>query len=151
MEPGRLSRDGFLGNDSRTLQDIIAADLATLQAAGIERENAANLLDELHEAADEALETPKTVCNGQVALLATEVRGRISCPFGCGTRVHKANIRIQARGLDLLLTPLSTHMIRRHGFFQGRGSPFRIEPDDLVTLYRICRSGTSGTEKNAER
>jgi hypothetical protein len=139
MAPGRLSRDGFLGADERTLDDIIGADLATLEAAGLEPHDIADLLDELHESADEALEGPKELYDGKVKIRETEVRGSIPCPFACAFRTHKANIEVTADGMTLLLTPLSAHMIREHGFFQGKGSPFRLEPTDLIRLYRICR------------
>ena len=144
MAPGRLSRDGFLGSDTRTLDDIVAADLAELAEAGLEVGAIADLLDELHEAADEAFENPRSLCGGRVTVQATEVRGRISCPFACAYRTHKANIEIQAKDLALRLTPLSAHLIRAHGFFQGRGSPFRLEPADLIRLYRLCREGAAG-------
>ena len=143
MAPGRLSRDGFLGNDERTLDDIIAADLAVLDAADLTAAEIADLLDELHEAADQALEMPRSLCGGAVTVQALEVRGQISCPFACAFHTHKANIEVQAGAMRLLLTPLSAHLIREHGFFQGKGSPFRLEPKLLVLLYRLCRGGSS--------
>jgi hypothetical protein len=40
-------------------------------------------------------------------------------------------------GNDLLTyTPLDAHLIAAHGFFEGKGSPYRIEPADLIALYR---------------
>ena len=42
--------------------------------------------------------------------------------------------------VDLSFTPLQAHLLREHGFLQGRGSEFRLEPRDLAALYRVCRS-----------
>ena len=141
MQGGRLSRDGFLGDDPRPLDEIVAADLAVFETAGITREEIADLLDELHRAADEALETPRTLFGGKVKVQLTEVMGRIPCPFGCGAQAHKAAIHVEAGGVAFTLTPLQIHLIREHGFFQGRGSWFRLEPSELVALYRLCREG----------
>ena len=141
MERGRLARDGFLGDDTRTLDDIIDADLAVLEAAGVATADLADLLDEFHEAADEALEAPRQLFDGKVQVQLTEVMGQIPCPFGCGVRAHKAAIQVQAPGLTFTLTPLQIHLIREHGFFQGRGSWFRLEPTELLALYHVCREG----------
>lgn len=35
-------------------------------------------------------------------------------------------------------TPLDAHLIAEHGFFEGKGSPYRIEPKELISLYRLC-------------
>lgn len=139
MAPGRLSEEGFLGTDSRSLEDIVADDLAVLAEAGIDRNELADFLDEIHRAADAALETPTTLYDGRLTVQSTEVMGRIPCPFACGYRTHKATIRVTTRTGSLDLTPLHNHLIREHGFFQGRGSAFRLEPRDLIDLYRLAR------------
>ena len=139
MAPGRLSRDGFLGGDDRTLDDIVAADQAVLEESGVSAEQIADLLDELHEAADEALENPRELFDGKVTVRLIEVRGLIPCPFACSFHTHKANVMVTAGRLAFTFTPLSAHLIREHGFFQGKGSSFRLEPEELVRLYRLCR------------
>jgi hypothetical protein len=139
MARGRLARDGFLGDDTRTLDDIIAADEAVLESEGVSRADLADLLDELHEAADEALETPRELFDGRVTVQLIEVMGRIPCPFGCGVPEHKAAIQVTAGDIVFTFTPLHAHLIREHGFFQGKGSWFRLEPLELIALYRLCR------------
>jgi len=141
MGRGRLARDGFLGDDMRPLDEIVAADDAALAAAGVSRADLADLLDELHAAADAALETPRDLYDGKVQVQLTEVMGRISCPFGCGSRSHKAAIQVRAGELAFVFTPLHAHLIREHGFFQGKGSWFRLEPAELIALYRRSRGG----------
>lgn len=145
MQPGVLSLTGFLGSDTRNLGDIIAADLAEVEAAGVSPSALADLLDELHAAADAALGSPRSVFGGQVTVQLVEVRGRIPCPFGCGHRAHKAVIEVRSGDLEFRFTPLHAHLVRQHAFFQGRGAPFRLEPLDAVRLYRACRgSGQTG-------
>jgi hypothetical protein len=38
-------------------------------------------------------------------------------------------------GKRLRFTVLGWHLIQAHGFFQGKGSPFRIEPVDLNEFF----------------
>ena len=139
MAPGRLSRGGFLGTDDRPIEEIVAADQAALEQAGVSREQLADLVDDLHRRADAALEGPVTLGGGRVHVRLIEVMGRIPCPFACGFRTHKASLEVTAGDLRLTLTPMHAHLIRAHGFFQGKGSDFRVEPADLAALYRLCR------------
>ncbi len=139
MQPGILSGEGFLGDDQRSLGQIVAEDAAILEAAGITARQIANLLTELHELADAGLESPVRVADGEVVVQECEVMGQIPCPFGCGKSAHKAALTVEFDGRRLQFTPLVAHLIGEHGFFQGRGSCFRLEPADAIALYRSCR------------
>ncbi len=138
MSPGNLSKDGFLGTDDRPVSEIVAADVAALEALGLDCEQAAELLDELHRKADQGLESPVVCFDGKVTVQGTEVKGGMPCPFGCGVRTHKACIRVRGEGLELVFTPMQVHLVRDHGFFEGRGSPFRMEPEALAALFHLC-------------
>jgi len=144
MAPGVLSQDGFLGTDGRSLQEIVAADRAELERAGVTPDEVADVIDGLHAAADRGLETPCPACDGRVSVEEIEVMGRIPCPFGCGYRAHKAVLRVHVAGRVFELTPLHAHLIREHGFFQGRGAAFRLESADAIALVRLCRTASSG-------
>lgn len=137
MRPGVLSAEGFLGTDPRPLDQIVAEDAAILAAAGITAGELGGLLAELHDQVDAALGGPVALAAGQVVLEEQEVMGRIPCPYGCGALAHKAVINVRFGNRNILLTPLHAHLIGRHGFFQGRGTIFRLEPEDAVALYRI--------------
>lgn len=139
MQPGILSRDGFLGTDKRNLADIIQEDTSVLEAETISREQLGDLLDELHEAADSGLESTVSVFGDKLKVRLIEGMGRIPCPFRDGDHEHKATINVEYAGKKLTFTPLDAHMIRTHGFFQGKGSPYRIEPRELCELYRFCK------------
>lgn len=140
LEPGHISVEGFLGTDERPLADIIAADLGEVEAAELTNELLGSFLEELHSIADAGWEGRVPAFNGKVTVRADETLGQIPCPFACGDHCHKAVIGVKdAAGADLLsFTPLDAHLIRKHGFFQGKGSPHRIEPKKLISLYRFC-------------
>jgi hypothetical protein len=139
LAPGRLSLSGFLGNDDRPLEEIIATDLAELDAAGLSTRQVADLLDDLHRLADEGLEAPREAFGGRATVRLVETMGRISCPFACGFHTHKAIVHVRAGPLVLRFSPLQAHLLREHGFLEGRGSAFRLEPRDLAALCAACR------------
>lgn len=149
MRPGVLSAEGFLGNDPRSLSQIVAEDTAALEAEGLTPAELGDFLADLHAQVDAALGGPIQLAEGQVTLEEDEVMGRIPCPYGCGARAHKAVIRVRFEGRELMLTPLHAHLIGAHGFFQGRGTIFRLEPTDLVALYRLVQGDPSPTDSAA--
>lgn len=140
MMPGVQSRDGFLGDDTRNIADIVAQDTAVLEEAGVSQEELATLLEDLHRRADAGLGTKVSTCNDRVSVeLVSEGMGRIVCPFKCGERAHKAVVEVSTPDTTIRFTPLHAHLIREHGFFEGRGAHFRIEPEALIRLYRTCQ------------
>ena len=140
MQPGVLSRSGFLGRDERPIADIVAADLAELQRAGMGPGEVGDVLDALHAAADAGLGAPQQVADGRLSVCSIEGLGTIPCPFGCGTNLHKGVVHVSWPEGSLHFTPLQGHLIREHGFFQGRGAQFRIEPHGAAALVRLWRA-----------
>jgi hypothetical protein len=139
MAAGVLSRDGFLGDDPRSLADIIADDQAVLAAAGVTAGQVGEVLEEISAAAEAGLETQVTLFSGVVTARLLEGMGRTPCPFACGVRNRKGELTIEFGPQRLVLTPLAVHMILEHGFFQGRGSRYRLEPATAVELLRACQ------------
>lgn len=140
LEPGALSIEGFLGHDERPLADIVAADTSEVEAAGLTVEELGSFLESLHAAADSGWEGRVPLFEGRITVRSDETMGQIPCPFACGDHCHKAEIAVKdAQGNNLLrFTPLDAHLIRNHGFFQGKGSAYRIAPAELIVLYRLC-------------
>jgi hypothetical protein len=140
LEPGALSIKGFLGTDDRPIADIIAADTGEVEAAGLTVEVLGDFLEHLHVTADGAWESRIPMFDGKISVRSDETLGQIPCPFACGASCHKAIIIVKdANGEDLMhFTPLDAHLIREHGFFEGKGSPYRIPPASLISLYRLC-------------
>jgi hypothetical protein len=58
------------------------------------------------------------------------------CPTGAGGRATANQFAITNRNSRRRLAgfELSAHLIRDHGFFGGRGTAFRIQPEDLALL-----------------
>ncbi len=133
MQPGVITLSGFLGSDTRSLNEIIAADAAVLASLDRTKEEIAARMDSFTQASwNSYLE--ETLIEGKY-LVQTEIyRGKLPCPFGHAGIFRKAVTRLTNRsnGLSVVWTSLNTHLIKAHGFFEGRGSAFRLDPQTLV-------------------
>ena len=135
MMPGVLSRDGFLGTDSRAIEDILDADHAAIAALGITPGELAAGLSRVFARATQSLGTPARIGTRLIAV-HREAMGRIPCPFGgCGV-FPKGDVELTdgATGESVLLTALGIHMVAAHGFCGGRGSRYRLDPAALARL-----------------
>ncbi len=140
LQPGVVSIAGFLGNDKRPIQEIIAEDVAKVAVAGLTTQELGQFLEEIHHAADEGWESYVSLYDGKIKVKSLEVNGKICCPFGCGSCSHKAIIEVKMGDAVILFTPLDAHMINAHGFFEGKGSEYRLEPSEILKLYFYCKN-----------
>ena len=133
MAPGVITRDGFLGGDHRPLADILLADEAAVKALGLEHEAMARRMIALRDAGMAGLGEFVDVAP-HFEVRVDSVRGRLPCPFGDPGIFPKTNVTVRNRrtGREITYTDLHIHLVRVHGFYEGRGSPFRLEPKDLA-------------------
>jgi hypothetical protein len=137
MRAGAITKEGFLGNDTRSIIEIIQSDEAQLQRLGLTHEKIAEKMLVLTEAALEAMGGIVVVGNYRVSAL--EVQGSLPCPFAHPPLYSKAIVDVERLDTQKKLrwTPLSLHLIAKHNFYQGRGSYFRHEPKDLAEFLGI--------------
>lgn len=135
MAPGALCGDGFLGDDPRDLADILAADDAAVAAAGATHERIAAGLGGWLGRAIAELGRPVQL-TARVTAVWREGMGRIPSPWPGEGVFPKGELELTdgSIGLTMRLTHLSVHLIAEHGFYQGRGSRYRLEPADLAEL-----------------
>ena len=135
LKPGAISRDGFLGKDRRRLATILAADDAEVRRHGLTHAALAARLTVFRDAAVAAFgewaEVPP-----HFEVQAESVRGGLPCPFGDPGLHAKTNVTVRNRttGREFRFTDLNLHLIAAHGFYEGRGSPFRVEPADVIAV-----------------
>ena len=67
------------------------------------------------------------------------VRGKLPCPFGDPGVFPKLNTTVRNLSLnqEVTYTDLHIHFILVHGFYEGKGSPFRLEPKALITVLEV--------------
>jgi hypothetical protein len=138
MAPGVITRDGFLGDDRRPLADILLADEAAEKALDLDHQAVAARMIELRDAGMAGLGEFVDVAP-HFEVRVDSVRGRLPCPFGDPGMFPKTNITVRNRqtGREIAFTDLHIHLILAHGFYEGRGSPFRLEPKDLAEVLEI--------------
>ena len=132
FKPGRISKNGFLGYDTRHVHDIIKEDLFVLSKLNITKEEVAHRLQFFIEHGKKAIENRLDLGDFTVEIFWS--KGMQPCPFGkCGLH-HKITAKLFNKKLKIQIkfSQLNVHLIKEHGFFEGRGSIFRLEPDEIV-------------------
>lgn len=133
MQPGIITIYGFLGSDQRHIHEIIEDDLNTLSLLGYTKEQVADRLDYFTEASKEAWDKDIIIDN-KYSLWQENWRGLVVCPFNHRGTYKKASIKLKNldNNIEISWTPLHIHMIREHGFFEGKDSHFRIDPSLII-------------------
>jgi hypothetical protein len=138
MKPGVITLDGFLGTDGRNLIDILEDDDAEVKRLDLTHERIAARMQELRDAGKEGLGDLISVAP-HYEISVDIARGKLPCPFGHRGLIRKTIIQLRNLEIDreIVFTDMNIHMIAEHGFYQGKGSPFRLEINDLVTILDI--------------
>jgi hypothetical protein len=139
MKPGVITRDGFLGADRRNLIDILVEDDAEVKRFNLTHGQIAVRMLEFREAAKGGL--GDVICVApHFEVRVDTVRGKLPCPFGHPGLIRKAVIEVRnlEKNREITFTDMHIHLIGEHGFYQGKGSPFRLEVRDLIDVLEIA-------------
>lgn len=133
--PSKFSAEGFMGDDPRTVEEIVEDDRVELVRLGTTCEELANKLAIIFMRADAAFGDPVELCSGVTATMF-EARGKIPSPFRGDGVFQKGEVMVYEEGskATLFITRLGINLIKKHGFFQGQGSRYRIEPAEALRL-----------------
>ena len=135
LRSSKLSADGFMGTDNRPLQQIIDADLAEIAHSDYTTEKIAARMHLITETAKKALGYWVCIDDARQVRIA-EAKGAIPCPWphnvSCAKRV--TILKETATGREIRWSDLNIHLIAEHGFFEGKGSPFRVVPVQLIDM-----------------
>ena len=135
---------GFLGEDERLLDVLVMDNAYVVDELGLNHQDLARpLLIIAHYAMRHANRDGVRIRHGalnlRVSILRT--RGYQISPFLDGT---KTNTDVTIKNLDdgkelkySLLVPL---MIERYGFYEGRGTPYRVDPKTVVGLFKLRKT-----------
>lgn len=135
MAAGRITRDGFLGKDRRPLIQILAEDENTVHALGLTHREIADRMRWFTEAGKGGLGTTVKV-EERWEVRVQSVRGLLPCPWGHEGMYPKTNVFLRKldSGETLVWTDLGVHMIGEHGFYEGIGSGFRVDPEKAARV-----------------
>jgi len=135
LRSSRIVAGGFMGADTRTVEEIIDADLAELAGLGKTADEVAKRMQQITDAAKAGFGSWVTIDNRRVASV-DEAKGVLVCPWPHPGRFAKrvTTVKVVESGETLTWSDLNIHLIERHGFFEGVGSAFRLEPRELVRI-----------------
>ncbi len=138
MKPGVITLDGFLGTDERNLIDILIDDDGTVRRLGRTHRAIARRMQYFRDAGYEGLGEFIKV-DDYYEVRVDSVRGKLPSPFGGPALYQKVNsiVRNLKLGREIVYTDMHIHFARDHGFYEGKGSLFRIEPEDLITILEV--------------
>ena len=133
LRSSKLAAGGFMGDDSRTLAEIIDADTSELSRLGYTAEQVASRMQEIADAAKAGFGNWVRIDDKRQAAVA-EARGFSVCPWPHSGRYVKRVTTVELLDSDATVhwSDLNIHLIAEHSFFEGKGSPFRIEPVKLI-------------------
>lgn len=144
MQNGELVLYGFLGEDKRNLIDIINEDNETVKRLGLTHNIIAERLIEFKEIGQKGL--GDFICYKDYFEIKVELfRGKLSCPFGERGLYQKSEIIVINKKINeqIRYSDLSIHLIKEHGFYQGFGSPYRIDPEKVVKVLEISMDNSN--------
>jgi hypothetical protein len=124
-----------MGHDERGVLEVIDADIAMLARLGLTKEQVASRMRHITDRAIGGLGTWVRI-DEHLEAKVDEARGRLVCPWPHAGRFAKriTSVKLLSTGQIIRWSDLSIHLIGEHGFFEGRGSGFRIEPAELVRI-----------------
>ena len=134
LEPGELSLDGFLGNDPRSIDEIITADKAEFTRLQISIESIINRLEELEDEGRDIMEREQSV-EDRYSIRVRDDRGPMPNPTG-GKALRKGDITLKDNrsGKSIRYNDLTLLMLKEFGFCSGKGSDYRLDPEILKEI-----------------
>jgi len=126
---------GLMGSDARCVSEIVDADHARLSRLGLTARQVAGRMQQITDLAKAGLGMWVRI-DDTLEAKVDEARGWLVCPWPHpGTFVKRiTSVRVIETGASIRWSDLNIHLIGEHGFFEGRGSNFRLEPAELVAI-----------------
>ena len=141
LRQANATRTGFLGQDERGLAAILQADDEAIRRHGLTHALIAQRLLALRQAGWEGLGEPVAV-PPHFEVCVDAARGTLPCPFGDQGSFAKVNTTVHnlESGKEITFTDLNIHLIATHGFYEGHGAQFRLDPEELMDTLEISRA-----------
>lgn len=135
MHKGVITLEGFLGTDTRNLSDILLADELLVKKHHLSHAILAERMQYFRDAGMKGLGEFITI-DEHFQVRVDSVRGTLPSPFGGPGMYAKVNTTVKnlTIGKEITYTDLHIHLVRDHGFYEGSGSRFRLEPLDLAAI-----------------
>ena len=145
MRPGVLSRLGFLGKDESLLEILAADNRFVVETKGLTHQELGKHMHIVGAvAAKHGLEKPYEFLYHGKKFKATgkSFPNFVDSPFEDGTRAnHAVVIWNVATGKTISYSLLVPHLIERYGFYEGKGTAYRVEPREILEVFDFLAGG----------
>jgi hypothetical protein len=123
----------IMGTDKRMLSEIVQNDIDRLSKSGVTVAKLVERMKEITEKAIPALGSWTKIDNTHQAKIF-EVKGIVPCPWCDSVGLAKRITCVQNTDNNTTVkwTDLNIHLIEQHNFFEGKGAPYRVEPQEVV-------------------
>jgi hypothetical protein len=147
MRPGAASRAGFLGKDEKLL-DVLAADNDfVVDVMGLTHQELARPMRLFGAIAQKhGVNLPRgkgyefTYNGRKYKVSAVLARGFQESPFEDGTKTNcNATVWNLTNGKKVEYSLLVPEMIVRYGFYEGKGTPYRVEPRAVLEVFDFLK------------
>ena len=139
MYPGRLSQGGFLG-EGECLYEILEEDDETVNSLGLTHEKIADRIEYFITTVNYPTREGTTI-DGKYIVRGTVYRGGQECPWGDSYFMKYSSMDLFVKNVELdeeLSFPGGiVHLIREHHFYEGKKSPYRVDPEKAVRVLDI--------------
>ena len=135
LRSSKLVSGGFLANDARPLEEIIDSDAADVAGHNLSMSEITARMKHISNVAKAGLGTFVKI-DERLEASVSDTRGCVACPWPHPGRFSKTVVRVRRvdTGDTIEWSDLNVHMIDAHGFFEGRGSAFRLDPARLIEI-----------------
>lgn len=148
MRPGEFSMAGFLGKDEKLLEVLGNDNEYVVDAQGMLHQELARHLYALEAVWHKLGGTSNskepvrcTYCDRRYEVRVDATRGHQKSPFEDGTKtntyVYLTNVD---NGKKLEYSGLIPMMVERYGFYEGKGTSFRVEPKQIVEVFDFLKA-----------
>lgn len=136
LRSSQMVAGGFMGTDRRHPLEVIEEDIAELAKMKLSPHVLAKRMRELSEIAKPQLGNWIDDPTGKFMVKSDDYNGSLVCPWPHPGRYQKriTTVRSKKDGRTVSWTDLNMHMIEAHGFFEGKGAFFRIDPLEIAQI-----------------
>ena len=155
MRPGKSSSAGFLGKDEKLLDVLVKDNEYVVDQLGMSHQELARQLytleaiyHKLNGKINDKEPVRCTYCNRRYEIWVSATRqgtgiGGQESPFKDGTATNAVvKVHNLDNGQKLEYSALVSGMVERYGFYEGKGTPFRVEPKQLVEVFDFLKTMT---------
>lgn len=135
LRASKIVAGGFLGTDRRLVEEIIESDAAELARLGRSAAEVAEGMRRVTALAETGLGS-WVRAGANLEATASDTRGVVPCPWPHPGLFPKTVVTVRhlGTGKTVRWSILNIHLIEAHGFFEGKGSPFRVDVQDVLRM-----------------